>query len=81
MFESYIEKLEEVLRWLRGTELKLKPSKCEIQRKKVKYLGHIVSKQGVAIVLDKAKPVKDWKKPENVIDRQAFLGVAAYYQH
>ena len=79
-FESHIERLEEVLSRLRGAGLKLKPSKCEMLRKKVRYLGHIVSEQGVATDPDKVETVRNWKEPENLRDIQAFLGMVGYYR-
>ena len=43
---SHIERLEAVFQKLAKVGLKLKPSKCEFFRKRIKYLGHIVSEEG-----------------------------------
>ena len=53
MFEAHIERLEE------GAGLKLKPGKCEMLWKKVNYLGHIVSEQGVDTDHEKMKTVEE----------------------
>ena len=43
-----INRLREVLQRLRGAGLKLKPGKCHLFRQQVKYLGHVVSAEGVS---------------------------------
>ena len=58
-FKTHLERLEEVLHRLREAGLKLKPGKCEMLRKRVKYLGHIVSEQGVATDPEKVKTVEE----------------------
>jgi len=47
-FPTYVDRLREVFKRLRGAGLKLKPSKCALLQPEVKYLGHIVSHHGVA---------------------------------
>ena len=45
---SHIERLEAVFKKLAKAGLKLKPSKYEFFKKRIKYLGHIVSEEGVS---------------------------------
>ena len=42
-FSSHLHQFEEVLQRLQSTGLKLKPQKCELLQKKVRYLGHSAS--------------------------------------
>ena len=58
-FESHVERLEEVLERLRRANLKLKPSKCELLKKEVKYLGHVVSAGGVSTDPEKVEAVRE----------------------
>ena len=46
-FEEHMEHLEEVLQRLQAAGLKVKPSKCQLGRQRVGFLGHIVSQEGV----------------------------------
>ena len=46
--EEHFDKLRDVFERLRRAGLKIKPEKCHIFRKEVQYLGHIVSKKGIA---------------------------------
>ena len=64
--DSHIGRLEEVLSRLRKAGLKLKPSKCELFKTKVKYLGHIVSAERVTTDPDKVKAVAEWPPPSTL---------------
>lgn len=46
--QESLDRLEMVFRRLQDHNLKLAPSKCRFLRKSVKFLGHIVSEEGVA---------------------------------
>jgi hypothetical protein len=41
---------------------KLKPSKCVFFQTSVKYLGHIVSENGVGTAIEKTRAVQDWDR-------------------
>lgn len=43
--------------------MKLKPSKCDLLKKEVKYLGHIVSDHGVGTDPSKIEAITDWPPP------------------
>ena len=77
---SHIERLEAVFQKLAKAGLKLKPSKCEFFKKRIKYLGHIVSEEGVSTDPKKVEAVLNWPVPETVYDVRAFLGFVGYYR-
>ena len=58
----------------------VKPSKCFLFRETVKYLGHVVFKEGVSTDSDKIEAVKSWPTPVDVQGVQSFLGLASYYK-
>ena len=62
-FDSHIERLEEILCRFREANLKLKPSKCELFQTSVAFLGHIVSKDGVATDPKKVEAIRQWPTP------------------
>lgn len=79
-FESHMDRLAVVLDRFRSANLKLKPSKCELLRREVRYLGHVVSEEGIATDPDKVVAVKEWKQPTCVQEVRAFLGFVGYYR-
>ncbi|KRY24768.1 Retrovirus-related Pol polyprotein from transposon 17.6, partial [Trichinella britovi] len=46
--EEHTARLQEVLDRLRKVGLKVKPEKCQLMKRKVAYLGHIISEKGIA---------------------------------
>ncbi len=45
----------------------------------MKYLGHIISAEGVATDPEKVSVVAQWRRPSNVTELRSFLGFASYY--
>lgn len=79
-FEEHLERLQLVFDRLREHGLKLKPSKCQLMKKEVQYLGHIVSAEGIKTDPEKISKVKNWKTPTNRKEVLQFLGFAGYYR-
>ena len=79
-FQSHLEHLESVFDRLRKAGLTLKPKKCFFAQSEVKYLGHLVSSQGVAPDPDKISKVRDFPVPTDVTKVRQFLGLASYYR-
>ena len=79
-FQEHLDNLRSVFCRLREAGLKLKPCKCVFFRKSVKYLGHVVSRDGVSADPDKTKKVATWPIPNSIKEVQKFLGFASYYR-
>ncbi|KAL2093598.1 hypothetical protein ACEWY4_010910 [Coilia grayii] len=79
-FQSHLNHLEQVFARLHNYGLKLQPRKCRLFQRHVAYLGHIVSKEGVATDPDKTRVVRDWAVPSTVKQVRSFLGFAGYYR-
>ncbi|CAI7868457.1 unnamed protein product [Closterium sp. NIES-53] len=77
--KQHIEHLRRVFEILRREKFYVKISKSEFALKKVQFLGHMVSAQGVHVDPKKIEAVRTWKTPENVKELQQFLGFANYY--
>ena len=56
---SHLERLKAVFWKLEEAGLKLKPSKCELFRGQLTYLGHVISGQGIATDEDKIETIKN----------------------
>ncbi|CAI7833834.1 unnamed protein product [Closterium sp. NIES-54] len=77
--KQHIEHLRCVFEILRREKFYVKLSKSEFALKKVQFLGHMVSAQGVHVDPKKIEAVRTWKTPENVKELHQFLGFANYY--
>ena len=78
--EDHIERLEEVFSRMKQAGLKCKPSKCEILRDSIKYLGSLVDKHGVRPDPEAVEAVLTWKAPKTDTQLMSFLGFANYYR-
>ncbi len=79
-FNEHLARLQLVFDRLREHGLKLKPSKCQLVRKEVQYLGHLVSAEGIRTDPEKISKVKNWERPTNRMEVLRFLGFAGYYR-
>ena len=59
-FTEHLSNLGSVFSRIRDAGLKIKPEKCSFLKEKVKYLGHIVFKEGIAADPEKTATVKTW---------------------
>ena len=57
--EEYLHRLKAVFNKLEATGLKLKPSRGDLFKQQINYLGHVVSKEGVSTDPEKIKAVTD----------------------
>jgi hypothetical protein len=48
--------------------------------KKVPFLGHVLSGDGISIDPTKVQEVLDWKAPTTVHEVRSFLGLTGYYR-
>ena len=78
--EEHLQRPEKLLQRLQEVNLKLKPSKCSLMQKKVVYLGHVVSGDGIATDPEKVKLVEEWPTPTNLKQLRGFLGLTGYYR-
>ena len=78
-FEDHLCNLRNVFQRLREAGLKLKPTKCTLCREEVKFLGHVVSCDGIATDPSKVESVRTWPTPTQRKEVQQFLGLCNYY--
>jgi hypothetical protein len=78
--EKHEKHLRLIMEKLREHKLYAKFSKYEFWLSEVAFLGHIVSKEGIAIDPSKVTAVIEWEPPKNVGEIHSFLGLARYYR-
>lgn len=77
---QHLMRLEVVLSRLEREGLKARLEKCSFFQKAVKYLGHVISSEGVSTDPSKVEVVSQWRQPETVGELRSFLGFASYYR-
>jgi len=79
-FDTHVSRLREVFDRLRAAGLKLKPSECALLQREVKYLGHVVGRDGVATDPKKVWAMRDWAVSVDLPELRAILGLVGYYR-
>ena len=78
--EEHAQHLKITLQTLHTHQLYAKLEKCEFWQEEVKFLGHVVTRQGVAVDPVKIDAVRQWGQPTNASKIQSFLVLAGYYR-
>ena len=78
--EEHEHQLRTSLQLLKDNQLYAKLSKCEFWLEQVSFLGHVISKEGLAVDSKKIDAVVNWGSPQNAAEIRSFLGLAGYYR-
>jgi hypothetical protein len=78
--QDHAQHIRHVLQLLRKNELYAKRSKCLFFQRKIKFLGHVISADGISVDEDKIEAIQHWPVPKNVAELRSFLGLAGYYR-
>ena len=78
--KEHIQAVKKVLKVLQKANIRLQPDKCKFHVKTVKFLGSIITTDGIQMDKEKVKAIKEWPEPKNLKEVQAFLGFANFYQ-
>jgi hypothetical protein len=75
-FEEELRRLREVLQRLSNAGLKLSPKKCHLFQKSVKFLGHVVSGEGISTDPEKIRAVSECQCPPKCPNYEASWACA-----
>lgn len=73
--EQHDSRVHAVLERAEKAGVTLNMAKCEFGREEVKFLGHIISAEGVKPDPEKTKAVQDMREPTNISELRSFLGM------
>jgi hypothetical protein len=79
LVEDHEHHLRMVLQVLREHQLYAKLRTCSFYQKQIHYLGHIISKDGIAVDPEKIEAIREWSTPKNVTEARSFMGLAGNY--
>ena len=74
--DEHDSRLMATLQQLETTGVTFNHGKCEFRRTELKFLGHIVNKEGIHADPDKTAAIVNMKPPNNVSELRRFMGMA-----
>jgi hypothetical protein len=80
-WKEHLQHLDVVFYKLKEVNLKLNPNKCCFATENITFLGHVVSKEGTRLDLDKIEGVLHFPEPKMVTNVRSFLGLTRYYRN
>jgi hypothetical protein len=78
--ENHLEKLEEVLRQLRDTGLKVNAAISTFCALEIEYLGYVLTRDGIKTQSNKVQAILAIKPPTGVRQLRHFFGMVQYYR-
>lgn len=76
--EQHDARLMQLLERLRSINLKINQEKCKIRMDEIKYIGHVLSGEGLKPDQDKIKAIVEMPKPQDKSALLRFLGMVRY---
>lgn len=80
-FESHVKVIGEVLDKLHKAGLTVNAEKCEFGKKELRYLGYLVTKEGLHTDPSKVECIVNYPAPRNVREVRRFLGMLGWYRN
>src|SRR6202021_1696855 len=78
--EEHKEHVRLVLERLREKGLYAKPQKCQFMSPEVRFLGYLLSADGIGPEPERITAVTEWPTPTSAHDIRRFLGLANFYR-
>ena len=76
--KQHDRRLREVLSKLQQAGVTLNETKCEFNKKSVKFLGHIIDETGIQADPDKTRAIVNFPTPTNKTELRRFFGIINY---
>jgi len=78
--QDHLAHVEQVLTTLQTEQLYINYAKCSFLKKKVYFLGFIISSKGVEVDPAKIQAIQNWSTPQTVSEVRSFHGLATFYR-
>ena len=78
--QIHVQAVRWVLGELRKHGLFANLKKCRFHQEEVRFLGYVVSSQGIRMEEERIDAVKAWPKPKSIRDIQVFIRLANFYR-
>ncbi|KAL7073689.1 hypothetical protein ACQ4LE_007495 [Meloidogyne hapla] len=77
---SHLNDLGAFLKTIKEAGLKLKPEKCKVGQAEIRYLGHLISANGIRIDPKDLEPIMKLKKPNTLTELRSLIGMLSYFR-
>lgn len=77
---DHLDHLEQVFQRLRQAKLKVKLRKCHFGCRETKFLGYVISEQGVRMNQAKIEAIKDYPTPRSAREARKWNGLTSQYR-
>jgi len=78
--EEHMTRLNNVLSRIQTAGLRINPEKCSLLKKEVKFLGHIITSEGIRTDHSKVEAIDKFERPKCIKNLRSFLGLCNYYR-
>ena len=79
-FDQHLGLLDQVLAAVSKAGFTISPKKCEIALSQIKFLGYIISSNGIKPDPSKVEAIQNFKPPKNQKEIKSFIGALSYYR-
>ena len=79
-WKGYLNHLRLVFEALRGAGLMVKVKKCEFAKKELKFLGHVINKEGIRTNPEKIEKMVNIGSPKNLKELRFRLDLFSFYR-
>ena len=77
---THIEDVRLVLKTIGDVGMRFNPAKCSFAQKSLKFLGHVVSPEGITADPEKVRALVEFELPKTKDELWRFVGLAQYLQ-
>jgi len=78
--EEHIRHIDQVLNRLKQAGATVKLKKSKFLKSEIKFLGHIITKEGIQMDPEKIQDIVNFKRPHSIKSLQKFLGLVNWYR-
>ena len=79
-FQQHLSHVREIFDIYRKSGVKLSFEKCHWAKRSLKYLGHIISSEGISTNPEKVQAIRQYAQPTTSHQVRQFMGLAGYYR-
>ena len=80
-FDEHLQQLRQCFERFRAAGLKVNMKKCSFGLTEVKYLGYIITRDGIKADPSKIEAILKIEKPRTITEMKSLIGMVQFYKH